>query len=306
MEIINSLRDITNNLDESKLFLTIGNFDGVHKGHADFLSSIRDEATNAGAKVVAFTFVPHPQFVLAPQTNFLISSNNEKRKLLSNLGVDYLCEIDFSRDFSTISGRDFFNDYLLLSDNVSSIYFGHDFAFGANKKGSNEVAQTLCKENGINLHILDKFNVNENRVSSSLIREQIKTGDIAEVKKYLGREYSLSGTVVKGKGRGRQLGFSTANLKYDTNLVIPQNGVYSTKTTFKGIVYNSVTSIGKNPTFDDVTAICVETHLLDFNRDIYGETITVTFCNYLRGEVKFSSKEALIEQIKDDIKKATN
>lgn len=301
MKIIKKLSQILADGDQSQLYLTIGNFDGVHRGHADFIQSIVADAKASLAKVVVITFVPHPASILRPNQFTLLSTYTQRRMLLENLGVDYLCEIEFTRDLSTLTPHQFFDQFLFSDTKISRIFLGHDFAFGANKAGDHSFVQQYCKGRDVQLRIMDKFLVEGERVSSSLIRSCLANGDVAQAALYLGRAFQLEGTVVKGKGRGRELGHSTANMYYPAEIVLPQWGVYVTRTLYRGITYRSITNIGFNPTFSDIDAPSVETHLLEFNRDIYGEKITVSFVDRIRGEKRFNSREDLIEQIKADV-----
>ncbi len=304
MKIIKSLREIRDEGDQSSLYITVGNFDGVHRGHSEFIHEIKKTSCETGAKVVAITFVPHPKFVINPADYFLINSYEERRALLENIGVDYLYEIDFNRDFSTLGPQEFLEQYIVVDDNITGLFFGHDFVFGSNKAGNHDFARNYCKDHGIQLTILDKFLVEGTRVSSSLIRDLILDGKVKEAAGFLGRNFHISGSVIRGMGRGRELGYSTANINYSKEIVIPKRGVYATRTTYKDIIYNSITNVGLNPTFNDITDISIETHLLDFNRDIYGESIGVSFVDFIRDERRFNSREDLIEQIQADIQQA--
>lgn len=304
MKIIKSLNEIRKEGDQSSIYITIGNFDGVHRGHSEFIHEIKSTSIETGAKLVAITFVPHPCFVINPRDYFLINSYEERRSLLENVGIDYLYEVDFNRDFSTLAPQEFLERYILVDNNISGLFFGHDFVFGSNKSGDQGLAEQYCHERGVPLTILDKFLVKGERVSSSLIRDLISEGDVKKAAGFLGRNFNISGAIIRGMGRGRELGFSTANINYSKETVIPKSGVYATRTTYKDIVYNSVTNVGLNPTFNDITEVSIETHLLDFNRDIYGETISVSFIDHIRDEQKFNSREELIAQIEADIKQA--
>ncbi|MCK5884552.1 MAG: bifunctional riboflavin kinase/FAD synthetase [Bacteriovoracaceae bacterium] len=304
MRTIKSLTEIRDEGDQSALYITIGNFDGVHRGHSEFIHEIKKVATETCAKLVAITFVPHPNFIIRPSDYFLINSYEERRTLLENIGIDYLYEIDFDRDFSTLLPTVFLDKFILVDRNISGLFFGHDFVFGSNKSGGHDLAADYCRSRGVELTILEKFLVKGERVSSSLVRDLIRAGDVKKAAGFLGRNYHISGTVIRGMGRGRELGYSTANINYSKDIVIPSNGVYCTQTTYKGITYSSITNVGLNPTFNDITEVSIETHLLDFNRDIYGETISVSFIHRIRDERKFNSRAELVAQIKADVKRA--
>lgn len=304
MIVIKSFEDLKEVYSEEKVQVTIGNFDGVHVGHREFLSRISHDCKKSKAKFVVITFIPHPVQILKAQTGFMINTFNERRELLSECGVDYLLEVDFTRDFSTLSPEEFLKKYVFSFHSIEKVYLGHDFAFGANKSGDYKLAKTLCDQTNVQLILQDEFKLNNHAVSSSIVRNEIKIGEMEKVKQLLGRAYFLSGHVVKGAGRGKQIGFPTANLDYDKSLILPAGGVYITQTTVHGMTYNSVTNVGINPTFNAGHVINIETHLLDFNRDIYGETMRVAFLKKVRDEKKFSSVNDLISQIEADVKTA--
>lgn len=301
MIIIKSIDELKNIYLEDKIQVTVGNFDGVHVGHRDFLSTIEQSCKLNKSKFVVITFIPHPVQILKAHTGFLINTFAERRELLSRVGVDYLLEIDFTRDFSTLSPEDFFKKYLFSFKGIGKIYLGHDFAFGANKAGDYKLAKKICEAEGVELILQNEFRLNGESISSSVVRGEVASGNMEKVTTLLGRNYFLSGRVIKGEGRGKQIGFPTANLDYDKELLIPTKGVYITQTTIHGMIYNSVTNVGVNPTFNMGQAINVETHLLDFNRDIYGEEVRVVFLSKLREERKFSSVNDLILQIEQDV-----
>ncbi len=304
MIAIKSIEELISVYPEERIQVTIGNFDGVHAGHREFLSRISQDCKKTKSKFVVITFIPHPLQILRAQTGFLINTFTERRELLRECGVDYLLEVDFTRDFSTLSPEDFLKKFVFSFSGIQKIYLGYDFAFGANKAGDYNLAKSLCEKAGIQLILQEEFRLNNGAVSSSVVRSEIQKGDMVKVKTLLERPYFLSGRVVKGQGRGKQIGFPTANLDYDKALIVPTNGVYITQTTIHGMTYNSVTNIGTNPTFNDGLETNIETHLLDFNRDIYGEQMRVSFLKKLRDEKKFSSVNDLISQIDTDVKLA--
>lgn len=301
MILVKNLKEIKETYKENKVFVTIGNFDGVHLGHQDFLSHIRSESLNESAKFVVVTFVPHPHHILKGQTNFLINTYEERRELLKNCGVDYLLEIDFTRDFSTLSPEQFLENFIFTFKDIAKIYLGHDFAFGANKSGDFNVAQNFCKNRNTHLVLQKEFTVNGQHVSSTLVRKEIEAGNMEKANELLGRKYFISGRVIKGEGRGKKIGFPTANLGYSKELIIPSKGVYVTQVQIKDLIYNSVTNIGHNPTFNTGYDIHIESHLLDFTNDIYGDEIRVSFIKKLRDEKKFPSVNELIAQISEDV-----
>ena len=301
MKILSQLLDLIKNDDVPLIGLTIGNFDGVHIGHRQLLKKIKEDCHAKGLKFVVVTFTPHPQKILQPgKEHFLISSFELRRTLLKRLGVDYLVELSFTRDFSTLSPEQFLKDCILTYPKLKEFYLGYDFAFGANKQGGHDLVKSICQQHGIEVEIQPKFEYKGQVVSSSLIRERLQSGKIDEVEEILGRPFSLEGVVVKGEGRGKKIGFPTANIQASPDLLVPHKGVYVTRTIYKGMTYQSVTNIGNNPTFKDGNQLHIETHLFDFDTDIYGEVLEIEFLHKVRDEKKFPTVNDLIEQIKKD------
>jgi riboflavin kinase / FMN adenylyltransferase len=296
-----NLEDLFDEAMTDRLGVTIGNFDGVHLGHQNLLAEIKQNCKETKTKLLVITFVPHPMKVLRAQKSFLINSYKNRRKLLESSGVDFLVELDFTRDFSSLGPVAFLENYLFKIKQLESIYLGYDFAFGSNKEGDRDIVIEECKKRNIRISIQPEFKKNENLVSSSLIRKELESGNVDNATIYLGRPFTVTGTVIKGAGRGRQIGFPTANISFFEDKKIPKGGVYITKTKYKEREYYSVTNIGINPTFSDAKSLSVETHVLDFDNDIYGEVIEVGFLKKLRDEKKFSSVNELIEQINKDV-----
>lgn len=302
MIIIKSVEEF-NKLENDLLAITIGNFDGVHLGHRDFLNTIKKDCQKTKAKLLVVTFVPHPSQILRPKSCFLINSYSERRELLESCGVDYLFEIDFDRDFSTLSPESFLDKFIFSHKNIFKIFLGYDFSFGANKSGTHSLVKKICEKKNINLILQSEFKLDGIQISSTTVRKFIQEGDVENSNKLLGRKFFLSGRVIKGQGRGRQIGFPTANMEFSRESVIPSLGVYITETSIGGMNYHSVTNIGNNPTFNSGNEIHLETHLLNFSRDIYGEVVRVSFIKKLRNEVKFKSVNELIFQINSDLEK---
>ena len=303
MKVLHNILDIS---QEKNLWpaigLTIGNFDGVHLGHRQLLKKIKLDCENKNLLFVVVTFVPHPQKILHPEKErFLINSYEQRRNLLKELGVDVLVEMKFTRDFSTLKAEEFLEKYLLAYPNLKNFYLGYDFAFGANKEGGHDLVHSLCRPTGVEIEIQPKFEYEDVVVSSSLIRERLLSGKIDDVEFILQRPFHLEGVVIKGEGRGKKIGFPTANIQVSPDLIIPQRGVYVTRTIYNGMVYQSVTNIGHNPTFKDTDLVHIETNLFDFNNDIYGEVLDIQFLHKLRDERKFATVNELITQIKADV-----
>ncbi|MCP4913862.1 MAG: riboflavin biosynthesis protein RibF [Oligoflexia bacterium] len=301
MNLVNDINDI--DALGSKVGIVIGNFDGVHQGHQLMLRDVLNEASSKNEILVLLTFKPHPAEIIKNATSFLINSYVERRTLLEEVGIENIWEIDFNRDFSTLTPTDFLDKYISSIKNINSLYLGHDFAFGAGKKGDHNFVQEYCKDKHYKPFIQNKFEHEGKSVSSSIIRKNLKEGNLKMANSGLGRDFFLTGMVKKGDGRGRTIGFPTANIGVDHKRIIPSSGVYATYVSIKGVKFKAVTNIGTNPTFIDDGTISIETHILDFDNDIYGEELIVSFLYKIRDEKKFSSANDLVEQIKIDIEK---
>ncbi len=283
--------------------VTIGNFDGVHVGHQDLVGRVVSHAKRIGGLAVAITFRPHPHFVLRPtQAPLLLNTYEEKLDLLGLVGVDVLIEEPFSREFSNITPDQFVNQFLAQALGTKVLYLGYDFAFGKERSGSVETLQRLAEARGIEIHVMPPHKVDAVPVSSSLIRKTLDEGQIDLVNNYLGRPFFLTGLVWRGEGRGRTIGVPTANLQ-TVQRKYPKVGVYATRTCWRGKWYSSVSNVGYNPTFKGDGSdlpLKIETHLFDFDSDMYGDDIRVEFHAFLRSEQKFSGVDELLKQMQKD------
>lgn len=282
--------------------LTFGNFDGVHLGHQKLLKELKSRATANNQALVVITFNPHPRKILQSHAErFLLGSYVQRRKWLAEAGVDHLVEIPFTRDFSTLGAAAFLDTHVLVYKNIKSIYLGWDFAFGSNKEGDADFVKAHCRPHGILVDVCPAYPVEKLKVSSSIVRENLQRGDMQMTRQLLGRPFALDGIVVRGAGRGRKIGIPTANLQLDPDIIIPQKGVYVSESAYRGMVYRSVTNIGHNPTFEDDKALTVETHLIDYTGDLYGENLEIRFLARLRDERRFPTVNDLIAQLHLDI-----
>lgn len=304
MQRYKTLDEIDSKYDYSIL---IGNFDGVHKGHQSIIKTVLEDAKKNSLELLLITFVPHPKVILLSEnTHTLINSYEERADLISSFGVKHLWEIDFTRDFSSLSPQEFLENYLLLSGKTKKIFMGYDFSFGKDKKGNYDFVVENCKDKGIEVHKLSEFKSDCGQVSSSEIRKLLQEGNVEKANDFLGRVFYLQGIIKKGEGRGRKIGFPTANLEIDSQRVVPRNGVYFSQSIIGDFRYNSLTNIGFNPTFNGDKTIHIETHILDFDRDIYGDTFRLEFIKLIRPEKKFPNVNDLIEQINQDKELAIN
>ena len=303
MQILESLDELISQ-GTPDLAITFGNFDGVHLGHQQLINELRKRASDDNQALGIVTFIPHPRKILQIHADgFLLCSYKQRRKWLSELGVDYLIEIPFNRDFSTLSASDFLDKYILTYPSLRAIYLGWDFAFGANKQGDADIVKKHSYGRSIVVEEFGKYPAATEAVSSTLVRNALVSGDMIKARFLLGRSFSIEGIVVKGEGRGKRIGVPTANLQIDTDIIHPASGVYVTETSTKNMTYRSVTNIGHNPTFKDDKKLTIETHLIDFDEDLYGETLEVKFLERLRSEKKFATVNDLIDQIRKDIQR---
>lgn len=294
-----------------KAVVTIGNFDGVHLGHQKIISTAVEKARQIGGTAVGFTFRPHPRIALNPSAQIpLLLTYDEKIEKLSRTGLDLLIEEPFGRQFSTISPEKFFTDILMRRLDAHAIVVGYDFAFGKEREGHLDLLSRLCQDSGVELTVVSAQRTNDEVVSSSRIRQHLLAGDVEGANRLLGEEFFYRGVVEKGEGRGRKIGFPTANLKLEQKLALPY-GVYATiARVLRGEsreTYPSVTNVGVRPTFqtgDQQLPALIEAHLIDQEIDLYGATLEVRFVRRLRAEKKFSGIDELRRQISDDVQEA--
>lgn len=298
------------NLEQGNSVLTIGNFDGVHLAHQAILKNVKQAAERIGGLSCVFTFRPHPQEVLRPGVQVkLLTTYDEKLEILDSLGIDVVVEQPFSQDFFNLSADDFFKRVICQGFRTKVLFVGHDFRFGKNREGHFDELKQWCARDGIEVQMIEQQKIGNDQISSTLIREKLLKGQVAEASTLLGRPFFYRGAVVKGDQRGRLLGFPTANLKLEHKLPLP-NGVYATWAVLKRqgteLKLPSVTNIGTRPTFHAESGeipVIIETHVFfpkGENVDIYGETLEVRFLDYFRTEKKFGSFEELKQQIQSD------
>jgi riboflavin kinase/FMN adenylyltransferase len=294
------LDDLGKVSDMEPTFLAIGSFDGVHLGHQELLKSMVSAARAAGARPAVLTFHPHPSKVIRGREGRLyLSTLEERAALLAEQGITLIITQRFDEEVRQTRAADFI-DRLCQSLNLKELW-GGSFSLGYNREGDLSFLRQLGLEKGFDVHNFEaKVKWNGELVSSSRIRAALSIGSAEEVAGCLGRPYSLSGTVVRGDGRGRQIGIPTANLSLWDELMLPATGVYATYAWLKDKKYLAATNVGYRPTVDgrDIT---VEAHLLDFDADIYDMNLRLGFVARIRDEKKFSGLDALLAQIHDDI-----
>lgn len=298
MKIYNSLEEFS---PTAKTIVTLGTFDGVHKGHKILLNKLTDAAAKSNCESVVLTFFPHPRMVLQQAADVkLLNTMDEKAELLDAAGIDNLVIHPFSIEFSRLSAEDFVKHILVDKLNVSKIIIGHDHRFGRNRTATTADLVAMGKQYGFEVEQISALEVNETPVSSTKVRRALAEGDISLANSYLGYPYFVTGVVVKGKQLGRTIGFPTANIDLTEGYkLIPAQGVYAVSAIIDARVVYGMMNIGTRPTVDG-TYQTIEINFLDFDKDIYGRELKINFHKYLRGEHKFESLDALKLQLNKD------
>lgn len=280
--------------------VTIGVFDGLHRGHQVLIRSLVQEAHQRGLLAGVMTFHPHPDEILrGPKGRYYLTTVEERAELLAAMGVDYLVTHPFNREVMQIRAADFV-DQLVATLRPLCLWVGEDFALGHRREGDVTFLTARGLEKGFEVKAIPLVDARDDVVSSTTIRAALRTPDLASAASLLGRSYSVRGEVVHGMKRGRKLGFPTANLQIPDGKLIPANGVYAGWATVGNERFMAATNVGYSPTFGNAD-VTVEAYLLDFDRDIYGQRVTLTFEKYLRPEMKFDGLEALIAQMSRDV-----
>ena len=301
MILITDLKNIQKKFDNS--ILTLGNFDGLHLGHQELVKMIIRRARETGALSMVVTFRPHPLKILAPdKCPPLISIYEEKIKLFERLGIDVLVKIPFTLEFSAMAPGDFVRDVLCGTLGAKEIFVGYNYRFGRGREGDTQTLRSLGEKYGFAVREIEQVAIDGEVVSSTKIRILLGDGDVGYAAKLLGRTYAITGIVVKGDGRGKGLGFPTANIA-PKHSIIPADGVYAVRLVVRERAYDGIANIGMRPTFNK-KALAVEVHVFDFNEDIYGEDISLYFIKKIREEKRFKGADALVTQIRSDIEVA--
>ena len=284
--------------------LTLGVFDGLHLGHQLIMRTVVERARAVNAVPTVITFDPHPRAVLHPESAPpLLQTFDQKIEGFGVLGIEQTIVVRFTKAFSAISAEHFLRDVVTDRLHAREVYLGKGFAFGHNREGNIELLKRLGSELGFVAGEVPEFKLRGQRVSSSKIRELLARGQVNLARRMLGRPYGVEGRVAKGSERGHKLGFPTANL-HPHNRVIPRNGVYVTGTLIDGQWRRSVTNVGLRPTFGDASEPSVETFVLNWDGDLYGDVVRVRFLYRLRAERKFGSVDELKDQIAKDVSRA--
>jgi riboflavin kinase/FMN adenylyltransferase len=304
---------LTNSFEKLTLqntWLTIGIFDGVHRGHQELLRALTRGAHAAGEPAVVLTFNPHPAVVLGGKTDYkFLSSPDERLAQLEALGVDAVITQTFNREFSNQTADEFMRS-VKRALNIHSLIIGYDTAFGREREGNAARLTEIGKELGFTIELVPPLSDEMGVISSTRIRRCIAAGNVSAAAEGLGRYYDISGPVIHGDGRGHKINLPTANIQAQADKVVPANGIYASWAwlehprggSWEGRKYMAATNVGVRPTFTpDLPAPAIEAHLLNFDGDLYGKKMRLEFVEYLRSEEKFSTVEALVEQIQVDI-----
>ena len=299
MDVIRGIENIS--ADLRCAVVTIGNFDGVHLGHRFIFRKLVDEARRESCPAVAITFEPHPKMILHPERRpfYLITSPEEKIRLVAVAGVDILILIPFSLEYAKTTADEFIRDVLWERLRIRKILIGQDYTFGRGKEGDKTFLTESGRRLGFAVEVMNSFKVGDTTVSSTRIRIALLAGEVRFAASLLGRPYNLVGEVIYANRRGVRLGFPTANIRPDKELV-PPRGVYAVQVLLEGNRHRGILNIGFNPTFAGQT-LSIEVHIFDFNENIYGKALEILFIERIRDEIRFESPEKLIAQINKDI-----
>ena len=289
-------------LDNSPKVVTLGNFDGVHKGHKELIMKTAELGAEKNLPGFVLSFYPHPRTFFNEEIKY-INTLDEKNKNLKDLGADALVILEFNKEIAGLTAESFLQEILHRKMNAKIVVVGYDFLFGKNREGNAESLKEKASAFGIDVYIVPPVEVNGVRVSSSLIRECYIAGDVVMAKEFLGYYPTLSGKVVSGKQLGREIGFPTANIDYEKDRLIPGNGVYAVNVFLEDKEYKGIANIGVKPTVKEDSSVEVEVHLIGFMEDLYGKTIALSFLEKIRDEKKFSSLHELKNQIDNDVRR---
>ena len=297
MKIIENLKNYT---EKTAKVLSLGMFDGVHLGHVSIINQLKEIAQKYDLETAILTFWPHPRKVFNPNDELhLLNTLDEKIALLEKAGIEVVFLQEFDENFRNLTGEEFIEQILVEKLNVKHVIIGYDHVFGKNKSGNFDLLQQLSEKLGYDVAQLKAVKEGDFNISSTKIRNCLGNGNIIGANKMLGYHYSVSGKVVDGKKLGRTIGYPTANLEINELKLLPKKGAYIVEVSVKNKFYKGMLSIGTNPTVNG-EKLTVEVYILDFNKDIYGEEITVKFRDFLHEEIKFESLEKLIERLDED------
>lgn len=294
------IRNTADNWTISNTVVILGNFDGIHNGHQLLVDTSLKIAEEMSLQTAVFTFLPHPSKFFGSQNFRLIYTEEEKQELFESCGLDYYILFPFNEENRNLSPEDFVDKILLKKLGAKAIVVGSDYRFGQKAMGNTETLKELLEPHGVKVKVLDKLQTNGEDISSTKLRKSIEEGDLQLFERLTGRKFHLNGIVISGHQLGRELGFPTANVLPDSEKLLPPNGVYLTNVIYNGNTHIALSNVGISPSLEN-RPYSVESYILDFNKDIYGEKISVEFVKFLRPEIKFSNVNDLKEQIGRDV-----
>ena len=285
----------------SKAVVTTGTFDGVHLGHAKMLNKLVEIGQENQSESVLMTFFPHPRIVLFPDHDLkLINDIDENIELFKKYNIDHLIIQNFDKEFSRITSLDYIRDILIKKIGLKNLVIGFNHHFGRNREGSLENLSEYADIYDFDIHQVDSYSIDKKSISSTKIRNAINLGDVQLANNYLGYSFTFSGIVSKGKGRGKVMGFPTANIILENkNKIIPKFGVYAVNILYNKIRYKGMLNIGMNPTFNNQEP-SIEVHIFDFNKEIYGSKLSIELIDRIRNEKKFNNPDELKNQLAID------
>jgi len=299
MRIFQDLSEVTR---DDNTIITLGTFDGIHAGHKLIIEEVVKKASDLGGRSFLITYHPHPRKVITGQNQLnLLSTPSEKAEIFISLGIENLLIVNFTKKFSRLSPDAFIDNYIINGIGTKEVIIGYDHHFGKGRGGDQDFLYTMGNNFGFEVSIIPEYKMNNVTVSSSTIRRALLEGKISEANEYLGRQYAFTGTVIEGDKRGRELGFPTANLRIDDeDKLLPALGIYAVEVTINDNKKQGLLSIGRRPTFYELGDVVPEVYLFDFDENIYGEEITVSLVERIRGEEKFSSADELMAKMNKD------
>ena len=283
--------------------VALGNFDGVHLGHQELLKAVREGSLGRNLCPSVYTFLNHPRKHQGETTLKEITSLQKKAELFAAEGIKELILSPFNKEIKNMEPEDFIRNILVEQLNSKLIVVGFDYRFGKKARGNPQMLREMGKTLGFEVAMINPYNFEGAKISSSKIRGLIEEGEVAMMEKYLGRYYAIRGPVIRGMGLGTTLGFPTANIKIDSNQILPKSGVYATYSKVDEKIYRSVTSVGHQPKFNDQSAE-VESFFMDYEGNLYSCTVETIFVKFLRGQISFENPETLRQQIEKDAKEA--
>jgi riboflavin kinase/FMN adenylyltransferase len=295
------------NIEQNNIVATVGTFDGVHLGHKKILDILKSRAKKINGKSTVLTFWPHPRYVLGKINGLeLLNTIDEKIELFAKNDIDILINYKFTKEFASLSSYDFVSKILVNKLKIKGLILGYDHHFGKNREGRFEKLKECADKFGFFIEQVSALSLNKENISSTKIRNHIKTGEIEKANTFLGYKYFLQGKTIEGNKLGRKLGFPTANISVPNYKLLPDAGVYAVNVNIFNKTYQGITNIGFRPTVSDKKIKTIETHIFNFNENIYDKTLRIEFVKKIRNEKKFNNISDLKNQINKDIEFVKN